>query len=177
MNDKQFDIENFDMAWGSCQYDRAAQYYAMLCQLEKEFGRDNVLQTQGITLNDPLPNEQIWSAFHAAMLETINDYDDDEFQAEMREELGPIDTTKDIDDMFDMLRNMAWDLWAAAPFMFDVVFPNAVIDKKLKTPDKYCFGPVLNKAVQSCNDETGLYCWVLHSFADVHESNFVDFDT
>jgi hypothetical protein len=83
---------------------------------------------------------------------------------------------KSIDDIFVWTRNHSWDLWAAAPCIGPMVFPELEFVEEVEKAKG--IGPIGNVMVQGLNNETGFWCWWLKSTGHVtDDSCFADFDT
>lgn len=79
------------------------------------------------------------------------------------------------DNLFDVLKDSAWDLWTTAETICDVFFDGIEFDN---TPQSPGFGPPMNVQVQNQNYQTALYCALLYEYKIVQNiDSFKEFDT
>ena len=161
IKDKDLDVPD----WGSCQYEEAANLFAVLehqgftsLGIEVKFDRSfHIKEILPAILNELKAD---FGCPHC-----INDPDYLEF---------PVEFTS-IEEVFDWCKAEAWDLWSAASFIADFCFKGLNFTN-METP--IGFGPLLNKMVQSENYLTGASCFLLmeHGFV-TDDSIFSGFDT
>ena len=151
-------IASAEFAWGSCQYDCSALQYAELLKEELRDGRDKVLAKNAIKVGPVVTfNEDVLRELKDALcLDVIDKEVVGDDTSEFRATLEPIKT---VVDMLHFLRDQAWDLWSAAPYVARFVFPE------------------LNSEVDY-EDETGTICWLLKSYGFVNDDEpFKEWDT
>lgn len=172
-------IQFGDMCWGSCQYDAAAEMYYELLKTEAETNRDAILnhfeQSLGVSLSAEVVYDKLMNEMKDTWDPATDDGDQEMYDGVLEAVAG--NSEKTISSCFSLCRDMSWDLWAAAPYIAGLVFPNLDLTKILKTPEGETFGPTLNQLVQSYNGPTGFCCWLLKSFGFAEEPDFIDFDT
>ena len=160
-------ISNKDLGgedWGSCQYETAADFFAVL----EDQGFDGL----GITV-------KFDRTFHTKEVlpiilnELKNDWADDEWGRLVDPEFP--NEFESIEEVFDWCRNESWDLWSAAPFIADFCFQNLDFTNMEKPTG---FGPIGNQMVQSENYLTGACCFLLKKHGYItDDSVFSGFDT
>ena len=163
------DLSGFepDVDWGSCQYDTAkAMYDFYFAARNKGLTMAEVVEAIGghLTIGDIKPLAKIKEAFA--------DERGDEDDAELMKEIADAES---VDDLFEIARERAMDLWMAAPMIAECCFETFEIGDIPESPG---FGPILNVAVQSENYYVGLCCAILKDVGLVtDEESFKDFDT
>lgn len=155
----QQEIPESTFTWGSFQYDETAALYAKLCEQEKKCGRSTLLTRHGINVGPVV-------IFDSTIIESLTeslciDLVDHEIpgadDSVVRVQLADIKT---VVDMLHFLRDQAWDLWCAVPYLARVVFP------KLNLGDVYHTHSI------------GVMCWLLKSYNFVTDDEpFKDWDT
>jgi hypothetical protein len=83
--------------------------------------------------------------------------------------------TKSIDEIFNILRKNAYDLWTVIDIIFPYYFENIDFDIDIESKG---YGPLLNQEFQAKNFETGIKAAILIDLGLVKDhSVFKDFDT
>lgn len=138
-------VNEATFTWGSAQYDDTAEQYADLCKQEAQNGRNAVHVkykiTVGITVvlaGDLLESLKDALCVDAVDAEVVGD-DTSEFRASLS-------GIKSVTDVLHFLRDQAWDLWSAAPYIAKFVFPE------------------LNLGEICHEHTTGVMCWLLKSY-------------
>ena len=155
--------------WGSSQYASMVATYDTLermirsCLLEAEMWQ---ILDATINLNQFDVNYQ-----DRLLNDLLNRYEnDDEISQKVKDFF---DQDRTLDQIFDFMRESAWDLWKAIPFVFRAVFPNSTVEA-----DKVAgVGLLGNKEVQSNNVQIGIQAWLLSQYAEVDDKAFHNFDT
>lgn len=179
--------------WGSCQYDDASKIYQLYFAIRKDLSEKDTLDLLGIkfSFDDIKPIKKSVSLFARYMrdeqkesaasdldycrsekekLETIKYSKEDEEELE-----ASLAKVKSFDGMFACLKNEAWDLWAAAPFIFEYAFKSPILKG---VPKAGGHGPRLNVLSQNENFEVGIMCALLKDKGLVKdETSFAGFDT
>lgn len=157
-------------AWGSCQYESAYEFYHEIKGTKETILNNLMRRGIKVTFRELLPFEQIKSMFLKEILETLDDPED------MQLFRNAIKKYKSIADLLGFLKDNAWDLWSAAPFMAGIAFVQLDITgvEKAGAPKGI---PILNAMVQSENNNVAIYCALLNAFYNVPEEAFKDFDT
>ena len=156
--------------WGSCQYTGA---YNMFKALEKS-GMDplkvDVRYTNVNTKEYAL--DEFKRCMEHDLKRSAEKYD---FAEELRDWNAAKDGIKSVDDCFEFLKDQAWDLWSAAPWIAEICFDNLELLNVEKADGA---GPILNVMAQGENNQTGFFCWLMskHGFVS-DEGAFDGFDT
>jgi hypothetical protein len=83
--------------------------------------------------------------------------------------------TKSIDEIFNILRENAYDLWTVIDIIFPYYFENINFDIDIESKG---YGPIMNQEFQAKNFETGIKAAILVDLGLVKDhSVFKDFDT
>ena len=156
-------IKSSKMDWGSCQYDAATDLFKS-CQQYKENGGD-VKKEFKVTYTRVLPLDEAWKEFAAWLRDPVTQEQQlpgfnpyyKEYQDEVK---SALEREPSYANMFEILADIGWDLWSAAPHIAHTCFSQLELD---------C--PVLF-------DETGLYCWLLYDAGVItSEESFTGFST
>jgi len=165
--------------WGSCQYSTAKWFFDTFLEMVKDLSLEKALNLlkckvkfdATVTLADVISD--LVDIFKGQINYDLaeEDYDD------IITVVGHIKQLKacvDGEGIFKVLKEAAWDLWAAADVVAHNFFTNLVIE----APDSPGYGPKLNELVQSDNFRTGLCCALLvhHGFI-LNSEAFAGFDT
>ncbi len=160
------DLKNMDQVipegtftWGSFQYDATAAQYMRLCEQEKLCSRDAVLIEYGVkvgrvTIFDSTVVQSLTESLCIDLVDPeVPGSDDSEFRIQLKK-------VKTVVDMLDFLRDQAWDLWCAIPYLTRVIFPQLDL------------GDV-------CHEHSiGVRCWLLKSYNFVTDDEpFKEWDT
>ena len=164
------------MIWGSCQYDVAAIMFQELLKAQNELGGPEMLKRKKIDVSGQVKPDVVYDKIANDMITTWTD-DDNDYMLQNVHKAIAAHPEKTISSCFSLCRDMSWDLWSAAPTIAKLVFPNFNYDALPETPDDMCFGPILNRAVQSENIPVAFCCWILNMLTDATEDDFTDFDT
>lgn len=167
-------LDNFEFGvngWGSCQYAGAKHVYELFMAHVAKKGVEETaheFEQLGMTIERKLvdnPVDEVREAILKYLADCLFDAD-----AQLQK---MIDNMEIVDDAFEILRSMAWDLWSAAPFV-----ATAVGIRLADVPKGKGIGPEINVLVQGENIATGIYCGLLMAMEVVHdEKAFADFDT
>lgn len=188
INSKQFmkNLEEHDMgggfSWGSCQYETAYDSYDYFTKALEKHGLSEVLEaleSEGIRVDIRLGKdsfndvkEGLKRKFNNQMKEARENNDEDWYEYGV-DSYKDAEKIKDIDDAFEVLKDSAWDLWTAAPF----ISKQAGI-RISNMPKAKGYGPSGNVLVQGSNHEVGLHCALLVHLDLVKDtSSFDGFDT
>jgi len=145
--------------WGSCQYEGAVKVFDQLRGAEQSSGRMGACQRVGIKVGGNPANQN-------SLLRVSNQVIDDEKQA--RHDYGELthdepvpESFESFDEIFEWLRDEAWDLWSTAPYLGQLVFPD------LELPEDLGENPL-----------TGFWCfWLLSNHVVSSEDCFIGFST
>jgi hypothetical protein len=175
-------------SWGSCQYSSAQSIYDLYFKIREDLSVHDTLTILGIQIQYDGINSD--SEFHSTNFfsEFVKTYYEDRNKKYFEKNKKMIWSKEDIeryiklarrcqswDDVFYTFRQMAWDLWTAAPMACQLAFENFKIQKAPKSPG---FGPCGNVQVQSTNFVTGICCALLKDSNLVkNEKSFSGFDT
>jgi len=166
---------DFDESWGSCQYDSAANMYAMLMTFEDV---KEVMKRFDIVAKPRDVNDFIFTRFLYEFLDDIDD-NDLEFLTGLYDAINdnyPRKPKYAATSMFAVCRDAAWDLWSAAPFIAKICF--AEIDISKIPLNENVKGPTLNRLCQSENNNVAVFCYLLTKFGFVEGTEpFIDFST
>jgi len=163
------DLSGFesDMDWGSCQYDTAKAMYDFYFAMRAK-GLTMVEAVKAIGGDLRLSGQRPFDKIRDEFADQRGDEEDDDL-------MTAITATTSVDDLFEIAREQAMDLWMAAPMIADCCFVTIEISDIPASPG---FGPILNVAVQSENYTVGLYCAILKDVGLVSdEESFSGFDT
>jgi len=158
--------------WGSLQYDTSKELFDIL--LHSNFL--TILNTTKFKFKRIRRFEEAIENFKDELRQvrfdsTIQETNDRETQ---------LTQLKTINDCFKLLKEDSWDLWSAAPFIFECFIEGSEFDLThlIGLIEKPQGLPLINQMIQDNEaDATGFYCWVLYMFFNVHEESFTDFDT
>jgi len=176
------DLANTDMfngqySWGSCQYETAAATYAAFQKLEDLYGFKEALSAMGCSIGDhkPIPEAELCLGFIESFKPTEADKlsNDPEWAQEQYDEIKEANP-KTIDELLNALKDLAWDLWSAAPPILSDALGghHFTCDPRLTLTTE---GPILNRMAQGENYETGISCAILTHFYGA--SDFEGFST
>lgn len=153
--------------WGSCQYQTAAESCLMFCELEEQLGRDKILEKLNLkfdlvkTFNVTNFQEDLFENFKECFAE-IEDY-------------KRLIKVSNVTDALHFLRDQAWDLWGAAPYIAHMIFLGLDLDE---LPDAPGLSVEHDAIVDGLEYNTGVACWLLKSYGFVEdEEPFTGFDT
>lgn len=156
-----------DMDWGSCQYDTAKAMYDFYFAMRAK-GLSMVEAVKAIGGDLRLSGQRPFDKIRDEFSDHRGDEEDDDLT-------DAIAKTTSVDELFEIAREQAMDLWMAAPMIADCCFETFEIGDIPESPG---FGPILNVAVQSENYVVGLTCAILKDVGLVtNEESFGDFDT
>lgn len=162
-----------NLIWGSCQYDTAADFYLNYVKEDSDKMKRK-LSKVGVKFEFTQVNS--FEVIKQAAREFFqkNYFEDDFWKEEVPDMRQKFNRIKNINGLFNFMRNQAFDLWTAAHLIAEWTFKNL----KIVCPDNSeTYGPSLNQVVQMENNRTGLYCLLLTKYADVSERAFKGFDT
>jgi len=104
---------------GSCQYEEAARIYSELFDKSDE-------EIEKLISFKRLPVQSIREICDD--IKKDNTYDDSEMGREMEKDLhDALDKVETVEDLFNALKEQAWDLWSVAPFISSYFFDYKII--------------------------------------------------
>lgn len=157
--------------WGSCQYSTAHTFYTIFFMIREHLNREDALKVLGVDVS--FEKVRDFSEIEKRFVEDIKERYSDDDEYSNRAHIGSR-RVNNYDDMFYFYRNMANDLWGAAPIVSEYAFED-LITKVPSSPGK---GPCCNVEVQSSNFDVGLRCALLKEHGVVqNEFSFANFDT
>jgi len=166
--------------WGSCQYSGALAFFEVYQSMRKDLDRKDLFELLGVevTFNH-------YEQFQDAQLNLIKEMIENMSLNVDRREVKSIgynsETIKlltealNAEDLFDVYRKSAWDLWSTAPHITNHLIKGLNVEGVKDAPG---IGPELNQSFQSENYRTGLYCALLVDCGLITNNRcFEDFDT
>lgn len=164
----------FNESFGSCQYDSAANMFAMLMTMDVK----EVMAKFNIIAKPRDVNDFIFTRFIYSLLDDIDD-DDLEYLTTQYDSINdnyPRKPSYAVTSMFHTCRDAAWDLWSAAPFIANICFTE--LDISNIPENENVKGPILNRLCQGENNNVAVYCYLLTKFGFVDDTEpFNDFST
>jgi hypothetical protein len=169
--------------WGSCQYYSANNIFKLYLELKEskltfekiqellyfEFKYDKIL-----SFNLFKENMMNYHFFENLREDLSYNFDLNEMKDTLKFNLELINT-KSIDEIFNILRKNAYDLWTVIDIIFPYYFENIDFDIDIESKG---YGPLLNQEFQAKNFETGIKAAILIDLGLVKDhSVFKDFDT
>ena len=173
------ELEDFEFGvcdWGSCQYAGAEHAYEVFMKHWQKNNRDTekTIAEFNEALGCKIQRFAVEKAsmpenFRTQLKEQIADYDEeDKYDWPKR-----IEMVVTPGDALKMCREMAWDLWSAAPFVASIC--GITIEEMPPAPG---VGPEFNILAQNDNWQTGICCAVMiASGFTCGEEDFEGFDT
>ena len=165
--------------WGSCQYSTAKWFYDTFLKVVEDLGYEealNLLKCK-VEFEEIAPIREVQSALMNQLKDEVIELLDEEAYADAIgriREIEQLKTLKSLESIFELCKDMSWDLWSTAEFIATFIFK----DLKIEAPDSPGFGPKYNVLTQQENFRTGLYCALLKHFNLVtNDSCFAGFDT
>ena len=165
--------------WGSCQYSTAKWFYDTFLKVVKDLGYEealNLLKCK-VEFEEIAPIREVQSALMDQLRDEVIELLDEEAYADAIgriREIKQLKTLKSLESIFELCKDMSWDLWSAAEFIATTIFKNL----KIEAPVSPGFGPKYNVLAQIENFRTGLYCALLKHFNLVSDDScFAGFDT
>ncbi len=157
--------------WGSCQYSSAKWLYDLYFKLREESSFEEVLESLNIRVSSISVNSRL--DFDAIKHDFVDYFDEEwddlapDWQEDVADDYREMKKATKVEDLFEFLRNMAWDLWGAAPRIASCAFPG--LDIKVEESPGY--GPVFNILTQSENFEVAVCCILLKEFGYVENED------
>lgn len=165
--------------WGSCQYSSAYAMFLTLCELNYYLSYPDIFKLLNVivtgldkkmNITDVLPNIK-------NMLENdINSIiEDEDGRINIIEKLNTINS---IDEIFILMQNIAWSLWASVPTVFKYIFPETKLES-VAIGDLQ-IAPNGNHTIEYTRNNLmiGLQCWILYKEGYVENDEcFRNFDT
>ena len=162
----------FDESWGSCQYDSAANMFAMLMAQDVK----DVMKQFHIIAEPRDINDSLFARFLNEFIGNCDDIEESKMQYDIINDNYPRKPVYEVASMFRVCRDSSWDLWSAAPFIAEICFSKLDISGIPKNENVN--GPILNRLCQSENNDVAVYCYLLSCFGFVNDTEpFIDFDT
>lgn len=172
-------------SWGSVQYSTVESTYKTYWKARETLSPDEVQEAFGINSVQLGSIETAKSELATCLEEVITDGRSEEdpddpydFVKSHREALGRITDCSDLkaDELFEILRDLSWDLWGTANFLGQTMVNPAYVSGA--PPEAPGLGPEINVELQSNNIHIGLLCAMLVDFGYVESSEcFKGFDT
>jgi hypothetical protein len=171
--------------WGSCQYFGAEATFNVLMELYKKVRRNRkrfLRKLAGFAqvVTVPVSKEEAVEKIKVNLLEYLDEMkgpeDSDQDLQWLDERRAEANSVTTVVGGLNVLRDMSWDLWGAAPYIASlcgITVRNAV--------DTSGQGPIYNIMAQNENGKTGLCCalLVIFGFVPMEEAanTFGGFDT
>jgi hypothetical protein len=165
--------------WGSCQYNGALRFFETFFKIREDLPLEDTLEVLGC--NFEYKNIVDFENVKRQMIRESMDQIYDSLEADFysvqfeAEKIAKLAQAKTVEDLFDALRDAAFDLWTAAPYINNMLFQ----DLKYSAPNAPGSGPDMNVDVQMGNFITGLHCAMLYELNLITDptSSFKNFDT
>lgn len=165
--------------WGSCQYNGALRFFETFFKIREDLTLEDTLEVLNCTFKyknivefENVKRQMVRDGVDLIYDSLESDFYSVQFEAE---KIVKIAQSKTVHDLFDALRDAAFDLWTAAPYISNLLF------RKLEcsAPNAPGKGPDMNIDVQMQNFTTGLYCAMLYELKLITDptSSFKNFDT
>lgn len=167
---------DFDVnEWGSSQYSNCLAIFKLYNKLRNGFSVEETLEILGITFK--YSKLRFWedaiNEICISQLDNVNESKNDESFTTEVELLYNLTICVNADLLFNIYKNVAYDLWSAADLIFNFFFDN----NEITVPNAPGIGPELNQEVQSQGFKTGIQCALLMEYGVVKdEHSFANFD-
>ncbi len=165
--------------WGSCQYNGVLKFFETFFKIRKDLTLEDTLEVLGCVFEyknivdlESVKRKMILESIDNIYGSLESDFYSVQFEAE---KIVKIAQAKIVDDLFDALRDAAFDLWTSAQYISNLMFQ----DLKCSSLNAPGTGPDMNVNVQIGNFTTGLYCAMFYELKLVIDptSSFKNFDT
>lgn len=179
INKKGIDVPLEINEWGSCQYNGAYKFFETFFKIREDLTLEDTLKVldcvfeyKNIVDFESVKRQMVRDAVDLIYDNLETDFYGVQFEAE---KIQKIAKSKTVEDLFDTLRNAAFDLWTAAPYISKLLFQKL----ECKAPNAPGKGPDMNVMVQMDNFTTGLHCAMLYELKLIVDptSSFKNFDT
>lgn len=155
--------------WGSCQYQSA--YYAHRALSDAFHNANDALTAPFVSGSIGNICEDFSSAFKRALIE---DYED------MPDSLPDLSQDFTPSLAMNLLRDSAWDLWRAAPFVLNVLYPSSTLHVNLLNEN--CnydsdYSDAQNNRFPNTNFWTGFDVFILEKAGHINVTDAYRFDT
>lgn len=154
-------------AWGSCQYSTAlAMFRALIFLKRKGYDPTAVLGwgPAALLAADSIPVAAASARISAGLVEVITERAKEDGTEPDPEELAKAAALRELpslDDAFDLMRDLSWDLWSAVSHTAHMTFATEFAEVATRVAASPGIGPCADILAQSENYTTALRCYLL----------------